>query len=56
VIHRKRVWRRCNEVELATLAWVHWYNHERLLARLGYRSPAEMEANYHRQREQAQAI
>lgn len=56
VIHRKQVWRRCEEVELATLEWVHWYNHERLLAPLGYRSPAEAEANYHRQREQVQAI
>ena len=35
--------------ELATLHWVHWFNHQRLMAPLGYISPAEAEANYYRQ-------
>jgi hypothetical protein len=30
-------------VELATLGWVHWCNHERLLEPIGYVPPAEFE-------------
>ncbi|SOU12449.1 ISXoc2 transposase, IS3 family [Xanthomonas arboricola pv. fragariae] len=30
VIHR-RSWRNRQDVELATLDWVHWYDHKRLL-------------------------
>ena len=37
-------------VELATLEWVAWFNHHRLMEPLGYIPPAEFEANYHRQR------
>ena len=36
-------------VEIATLEWVHWYNHQRLLAPLEYIPPAEAEANYQTQ-------
>lgn len=36
-------------VELATLQWVHWFNHTRLLEPIGYIPPAEAEANYFRQ-------
>lgn len=35
-------------VELATLEWVAWFNHHRLMEPLGYSPPAEFEANYHR--------
>ncbi|KWZ58739.1 transposase [Burkholderia ubonensis] len=48
VIHR-RSWRTLQAVELATLEWVHWYNHRRLLGPLGYVSPAEAEDDYNRQ-------
>ncbi len=34
---------------MATLKWVHWYNHQRLLGSIGYIPPAEAEANFHRQ-------
>ena len=34
---------------LATLEWVAWFNHHRLLEPIGYIPPAEAEANYHRQ-------
>jgi transposase InsO family protein len=37
-------------VELATLEWVAWFNHHRLMEPLGYITPVEFEANYHRQR------
>ena len=36
-------------MELATLDWVHWYNHKRLLEPIGYLPPAEAEAAYYRQ-------
>jgi hypothetical protein len=36
-------------VELATLTWVSWFNHHRLLEPIGNIPPAEAEANYHRQ-------
>jgi len=36
-------------VELATLKWVSWFNHPRLLEPLGYIPPAEAKANYYKQ-------
>jgi transposase InsO family protein len=36
-------------VELATLEWVAWFNHQRLLSSIGYIPPAEAEAEYYRQ-------
>jgi transposase InsO family protein len=48
VIHR-RSWKTREAVELATLEWVAWFNHHRLMAPLGYIPPAEAEANYYRQ-------
>ena len=48
VIHR-RSWRNREQVELATLDWVHWYNHQRLLGPIGHVPPAEAEAAYYRQ-------
>ncbi|WP_408606444.1 IS3 family transposase [Erwinia typographi] len=46
VIHRKS-WKSRTEVELATLAWVDWYNNHRLLERLGHIPPAEAEKAYY---------
>jgi putative transposase len=48
VIHR-RSWPTRESVELATLQWVSWFNHHRLLGPIGYIPPAEVEANYYRQ-------
>ncbi len=48
VIHR-RSWPTRESVELATLDWVSWFNHHRLLGPIGYIPPAEAEANYYRQ-------
>ena len=50
VIHRRGPWKNKQAVELATLEWVAWFNHHRLMEPLGYIPPAEFEANYHRQR------
>jgi Transposase and inactivated derivatives len=48
VIHR-RSWKNLHAVELATLDWVDWFNHRRLLGPLGDIPPAEAEAAYYRQ-------
>jgi putative transposase len=50
VIHRRGPWKTKQAVELATLEWVAWFNHHRLMQPLGYIPPAEFEANYHQQR------
>ena len=48
VIHR-RSWPTREAAELATLEWVSWLNHHKLLEPVGYRPLAEAEANYYRQ-------
>ena len=42
-------WRTVDDVELATLAWVHWWNHHRLHSAIGNVPPVEVEAAYYRQ-------
>jgi len=49
LIHRRAPWKTKESVELATLQWVHWFNHQRLLEPIGYIPPAEAEANYWQQ-------
>lgn len=49
LIHRRAPWKSRESVELATLQWVHWFNHIRLLEPIGYIAPAEAETNYWRQ-------
>ena len=49
LIHRRAPWKSREAVELATLEWVSWFNHHRLLEPIGYIPPAEAEANYYRQ-------
>lgn len=44
VIRHHGPWRGFDDVEFATLEWVWWFNHERLLEPLGYLPPAEFEA------------
>ncbi len=48
VIHRQS-WKSREAVEWATLAWVDWFNHRRLLEPIGNRPPAEAEAMYYQQ-------
>jgi len=49
VIRRQGPWRSLDAVELATLAWVDWFNNRRLLEPIGYMPPAEYEALYYEQ-------
>jgi putative transposase len=49
VIRRKGPWRTLEAVEFATLTWVDWFNHRRLLGPIGFVPPAEYEARYYEQ-------
>ena len=49
LIHRRAPWKSRESVELATLQWVHWFNHIRLLEPIGYIPLAEADPNYWRQ-------
>ena len=42
-----RPWTDVDELELATLSWVHWFNHDRLHSHCGDVPPAEFEAAFY---------
>lgn len=46
LINRRGPWRTTEDVELATSAWVHWWNTSRLHSACGDIPPAEYEATY----------
>ena len=47
LIHRRGPWRSFEAVEFATLEWVDWFNHRRLLEPIGNIPPAEAEERYY---------
>jgi putative transposase len=47
VIQRRGPWRSFEPVEFATLEWVDWFNHRRLLEPIGNIPPAEAEERYY---------
>ena len=47
VIRRAGPWKHLEAVEFATLDWVDWFNHRRLLEPIGDMPPAEYEARYY---------
>jgi transposase InsO family protein len=47
IIRRLGPWRSLEAVELATLEWVDWFNHRRLLEPIGNIPPAEAEERYY---------
>jgi putative transposase len=49
-------WRTIEEVELATLTWVHWYNTQRIHGYLNNIPPAEYEDTYHAERSSKQLL
>lgn len=49
VIRRRGPWRHAEAVEFATLEWVDWFNHRRLLEPIRNIPPAEAEARYYAQ-------
>jgi transposase InsO family protein len=48
LIRRRGPWKGLDEVEYATLEWVDWFNHRRLLEPIGHRPPAEFETAFQR--------
>jgi putative transposase len=49
LIRRQGPWRTADQVELATAAWVEWWNQRRLHSACGHVPPAEYEATYYRE-------
>ena len=49
VIRHRGPWKNIDAVEYATLEWVDWFNHRRLLRPIGDVPPAELETAYYRQ-------
>ena len=48
LIYRRGPWKTIEQVELATAAWVHWWNQRRLHGACGKIPPAEFEENHYR--------
>ncbi len=46
LIHPRGPWRTVDDVELATLSWVHWWNTKRLLEPIGSVPPVEFEQQW----------
>jgi putative transposase len=49
LIHPRAPWRTVDDIELATLSWVHWWNTQRLLEPIGHVPPIEAEQHWHSQ-------
>jgi putative transposase len=56
VIRRRGPWRSLDDVEIATLEWVDWFNNRRLFEAIGNCPPAEIEANYYRTTEPSESL
>jgi len=55
VIRHRGPWINIDEVEYATLDWVDWFNHRRILEPIGNIPPAEYELMYYQQFEELSA-
>ena len=56
LIRRQGPWRTIEQVELATLEYVWWWNNQRLHGELDYRPPVEVEDAYYADLESAQPV
>jgi transposase InsO family protein len=56
VIRQQGPWKGVEDVEFATLNWVSWFNHRRLLEPIGYIPPAEYEAKHYDQQGASAAV
>lgn len=54
LIRQRGPWRTVEQVELATLEWVWWWNNQRLHGELDMRTPAEVEDAYYADQESGQ--
>jgi putative transposase len=55
LVRQRGPWKGIDGLEYATLEWVDWFNHRRLLEPIGYVPPAEFEAAYHRREDLSRA-
>ncbi len=55
LIRAQGPWRTADQVELATAAWVSWWNEQRLHEACGYLPPAEFEEAYHQRQASREA-
>ena len=49
LVYHRGPWKTIESLELATLTWVTWFNHTRLLEPIGNIPPAEAEERYYSQ-------
>jgi putative transposase len=56
LVRRRGPWRGIDDLEYATLEWVDWFNHRRLLEPIGYLPPAEFEATFRRQEDPSHPV
>jgi len=56
VIRQRGPWRKLDDVEYATLQWVNWFNHRRLLESIGNIPPAELEQMYYEQMDESAVL
>ncbi len=56
LIRHRGPWRTAEQVELATLEWVQWWNQRRLHGAIGHIPPAEHEAIYYREQEGSKEV
>jgi len=56
LINREGPWEGIEDVTLATLEWVAWYNNERLHSACGHIPPKEFEDNYYTQQENTATV
>ena len=47
LVYRRGPWRGSEDLELATLEWVDWFDNRRLFGALDYVPPAEYEASWY---------
>ena len=53
LVRNRGPWRGLDDLELATLEWVDWFNHRRLFEDLGHVPPVEFERRYYDQNDSA---
>jgi len=51
LVHSQGPWRNMQDLEMATLGWVDWFNNWRLLGLIGNIPPAEAEESFYAQRD-----
>jgi putative transposase len=56
LVRKQAPWKTIDDLEIATLTWVDWYNHRRLHSSIGNVPPAEFEALYYANPESSRIV